>query len=179
MTTELNTLRLKLYPITPTIIKDLFKHNSKQKIMQLLGCDDDGYLRYQEMLDKGMETNRISFYYFIIIDKETNVSMGECGFHSWNAAHKRAEVFYVLNKDEFKNRGFISEVLPVIIEYGYSTLGLHRIEALIADDNIPSKKLLEKNKFFREGIVREDYVVNGVSEDSICYSLLKPEWNTN
>lgn len=176
MTTELNTARLNLKPLTPQIIKELFRENSKENIMQLLGCDEHVYLRYQEMVDKGMETHRISFCYFIVIDKETNRSMGECGFHTWNATHRRAELFYGLNKDEFKNRGYISEALPVILEYGFTVMRLHRIEALIADDNIPSKRLLEKNNFIRESIVREDYVVDGINEDSICYSLLKSEW---
>lgn len=173
---ELQTNRIILKLLTPSIIKNLFLNNSKETIKEYLGVDEEGYHRYQDMLIKGMETNRISFRYFIVVDKITNTAMGECGFHTWNHAHRRAELFYFLHKDEFKNQGFISEVLPVVLNFGFKEMHLHRIEALIAGDNIPSKRLLEKNHFTKEGVVREDYVVNGISEDSICYSLLKPEW---
>jgi RimJ/RimL family protein N-acetyltransferase len=40
-------------------------------------------------------------------------------------------------------------------------------------------KLLLKYGFVNEGIAREDYVVNGVSEDSHCYSLLQREFKNS
>jgi ribosomal-protein-alanine N-acetyltransferase len=62
------------------------------------------------------------------------------------------------------------------LEYGFTKLNLHRIEALVADWNTPSLKLVAKNGFAKEGTMREDYIVNGVSENSECFSLLKWEW---
>lgn len=176
---DLESKRLVLKPITPAVIKDLFTHRSKESIISFLGTNEEGFKKYQEMMDMGMETNRISFHYFLVVNKTTNIPMGECGFHTWNNSHRRAELFYSLHKDEFKNQGFISEALPLVIGYGFTNMNLHRIEALIADDNIPSKRLLEKNNFTREGVVREDYVVNGINEDSICYSLLRQEWKSD
>ena len=106
----MQTNRIILKLLTPSIIKNLFLNNSKETIKEYLGVDEEGYHRYQDMLIKGMETNRISFRYFIVVDKITNTAMGECGFHTWNHAHRRAELFYFLHKDEFKNQGFISDL---------------------------------------------------------------------
>lgn len=47
---------------------------------------------------------------------------------------------------------------------------------MVAKCNKPSVKLIEKNGFIFEGTLREDYIVNGVHDDSDCYSLLKQEW---
>ena len=66
--------------------------------------------------------------------------------------------------------------LKAILEFGFTELKLHRVEALIAAENEPSLKLLLRYGFSKEGTMREDYVVNGKNEDSDCYSLLKWEW---
>lgn len=53
---------------------------------------------------------------------------------------------------------------------------LNRIEALIDENNIPSKKLLEHFGFNWEGVMRGHYLVNGIFEDSVLYSLLQSEY---
>lgn len=70
----------------------------------------------------------------------------------------------------------MTEALKEVLNFGFTTLNLHRIEALVASWNIPSVKLLQHYGFTKEGTMREDYVVNGKHEDSDCYSLLKREW---
>ena len=111
-----------------------------------------------------------------MIDKETHQPIGECGFHTWNKTHCRTELFYLLRDDKFKQKGLMTEALKATLEFGFTQLNLHRIEALVADWNIPSVKLLQRYGFTKEGIMREDYCVNGKNEDSDCYSLLKWEW---
>jgi ribosomal-protein-alanine N-acetyltransferase len=70
----------------------------------------------------------------------------------------------------------MKEALNEVIDYGFNVMKLHRIQALIADSNTPSKKLLLHYGFVREGTIREDYVVDGKNEDSDQYSLLRQEW---
>ena len=172
----IETRRLILKPITPSIINELFRTKSKSEIIDFFGVDEAGYLRYEEMHEKGMETDRMSLFVFLLINKETGLPIGECGFHTWNQFHRRAEIFYLLRKEEEKQRGLMTEALEEVLKHGFKHLALHRIEALVATDNVPSIKLLEKYNFTREGTVREDYRVGDINEDSDCYSLLKWEW---
>lgn len=123
-----------------------------------------------------METNRLSLLFFILLDKKNNLPIGECGFHTWNRTHRRAELFYFLRNDSDKNKGLMTEALAQVLKYGFDEMNLNRVQALIEDSNLPSKKLLNHFKFTKEGTLREDYVVNGTSENSECYSLLKQEW---
>ena len=131
------------------------------------------------MHEKGMETHRISIFVFLLIDKETGFPIGECGFHTWAASHNRAEVFYNMTNDNYKQKGLMTEALKAVLKFGFTQLKLHRIEALIAAENEPSLKLLFRYGFSKEGTMREDYVVDGKNEDSDCYSLLKWEWEKN
>lgn len=173
---DLTTTRLLLKPITPEVLHSLFNSKTKEEITQAFNVDEAGYNHLKNMHEKGMETFRISQLFFLILDKETNQVIGEAGYHTWNATHNRAELFYGMRDDSFKQKGYMKEALNEVIDFGFNVMKLHRIQALIADSNTPSKKLLLHYGFIKEGTIREDFVVAGKNEDSDQYSLLKHEW---
>ena len=173
---ELTTHRLILKSVTPAIIHEFYNTKTKDDIMQYFGCDEAGYDHMKSMHEKGMETNRLSLFFFLLINKQNNLPIGECGFHTWNKTHNRTELFYLLRKDADKQKGYMSEALKAVLDYGFNELNLHRVEALVGATNIHSIKLLARFGFTKEGTMREDYVVNGKNQDSDCYSLLKWEW---
>jgi ribosomal-protein-alanine N-acetyltransferase len=170
------TDRLILKGITPSVIHDLFTTKTKDEIIKFFGTDEKGYEHYKEMHKKGMETHRITFYFFLLVNKNTHLPIGECGFHTLNKTHRRAELFYLLRNDADKQKGFMIEALSLILNFSFTELNLHRIEVLVPNWNIPSIKLLEKYGFVKEGTIREDYIVDDKIEDSNCYSLLSWEW---
>ena len=173
---ELKTPRLLLKSITPSIIHQLFDEKSEAEIRRFFNTDEEGYQHLESMHQRGMETHRISLFYFLIIDKETQRIIGESGFHTWDKTHRRAELFYSLRQDPDKGKGLMSEALPEVLKYGFNELNIHRIEALAAIWNTASLKVIERFKFTHEGTMREDYIVSGNHENSECYSLLKHEW---
>ena len=69
----------------------------------------------------------------------------------------------------------MSEVLDTIIDYGFTKIGLHSIEANVNPENQASIRLLEKHGFAREAYFRENYYFNGNFLDSAIYSLIKPK----
>jgi [ribosomal protein S5]-alanine N-acetyltransferase len=172
----LSTERLYLKHITPTLVHRLFSSQTKAEIMRFLGVDEQGYEKYKMMYENGMETYQISFQYFLLIHKYNNQPIGECGFHTWHKKHAKAELFYFLRNDTDKQKGFMKEALQPILEFGFTKMSLHRIQALIAGSNLPSLKLASYFGFKKEGVLRQDYYVNEQYEDSECYSLLKNEW---
>jgi len=175
----LQTNRLLLKPLTPQTLHEWFETKTLAEVKAFLNVEEAAFQLYKAMYEKGMETFRISHYSFLLIEKESNLVIGECGFHTWNPTHRRAEIFYALRRDAYKQKGFMSEALPLVIRYGFEHMNLHRIAALVAPENKPSLKLLHTQGFVFEGRLREDYVVNGTSESSDCYSLLKHEWTGN
>lgn len=170
---QLSTERLLLKCVTPTLIGELFAQNS---LMEYFQFEEEGYQALKQMYDNGMEMNNITQHYFLVCEKTSGRVMGECGFHTWNQKHKRAEFFYSLRQDSDKRQGFMTEAVGAILGYGFNQLEINRVAALVAADNIPSLALLRRYGFVKEGTMREDYVVDGVSEDSDCYSLLRREW---
>lgn len=173
---EIHTPRLLLKGITPSLIHELFKTKTREEIMPYFAVDEEGYNHLKTMHENGMETHRLSMFYFLLLEKESNRTIGECGFHTWNKTHKRAEVFYNLRNDSDKRKRLMTEALVEVLDFGFNKLELHRVEALVASWNTASVKLLDRYGFTKEGTMREDYIVNGKNEDSDCYSLLKWEW---
>ena len=173
---ERETERLFLKGVTPALIHQVFRQLDPEAIKRFFGVDDAGYEHYKNMHEKGMETHRISHFAFLLFEKNNPIPIGDCGFHSWYATHRRAELFYALRNESFMRKGYVSEALPVVLAFGFQEMNLHRVEALVADWNEPSVRLLLKSGFQKEGTAREDYFYNGQFEHSDQYSLLRSEW---
>ena len=88
-------------------------------------------------------------------------------------------MFYVLNDDENKRNGFISEAMSPILKYGFEVMKLNRIEAFVGPDNIASQKIMKKFGFIYEGNLRKHYCKEGEYQDSNAYALLKDEFVIN
>ncbi len=74
-------------------------------------------------------------------------------------------------------RGFMSEAVILVLDFGFRMADLHRIEAACLPRNHASKGLLEKLGFTLEGRVREYLKINGVWEDHLLYSFLRRDYN--
>jgi ribosomal-protein-alanine N-acetyltransferase len=125
---------------------------------------------------KGFSTFNKSLLLFYLIDKETNKTIGWCGYHTWYTDHNRAEIGYVLSEENAKAKGLMSEALSAILTYGFTAMNLHRVEAFVGTQNMPSLKLMQKFGFKQEGTLREHYFTNGRFEDSMVFGLLKREF---
>ncbi|MCA1292612.1 GNAT family N-acetyltransferase [Paenibacillus sp. alder61] len=109
--------------------------------------------------------------------KETGQVIGSCGFNTWELAGAfRGEIGYDLGQ-EFWGSGYMSETLRTVIRYGYETMGLNRIEALVDPRNEASRKLLAALGFQEEGLLREYQKTEEGFVDLIMYSLLKKDYD--
>ncbi|MEO7193977.1 MAG: GNAT family protein [Pseudonocardiaceae bacterium] len=72
--------------------------------------------------------------------------------------------------------GYALDAARTIIDYGFTTLELHRISAAIGPDNAASIALVTRLGFTHEGRLRDHVFTNGAWRDSILYSLLAREW---
>lgn len=172
--TVLNTERLSLRKITPEVYDYIYNTLSEEEQLRFLSLVSlEELKKEQEKHKKGLATYNKTFVYFHLIDKETELVIGWCGYHTWYIDHNRAEIGYELIDDTYKNKGFMTEALQLIIAYGFDQMSLNRIEAFISLENIPSFKLLTKFGFMQEGLLKNHYLKDGAYEDSAVFSLLK------
>lgn len=174
---SIETERLILNKFTKEVYATVLETYSEAEAMGILGIKTlQDFTQEKKKREQGSSGYNKSFVNFRIVDKNTQDVLGWCGYHTWYLEHQRAEIGYAMSAEHLKAKGIMSEALKAIIHYGFTTMGLNRIEACIGPDNVPSLKLIAKFKFTKEGQLREHYHKNGRIEDSIMFSLLKREY---
>jgi [ribosomal protein S5]-alanine N-acetyltransferase len=72
-------------------------------------------------------------------------------------------------------QGYMTDALRAVLPFTFGTLGLNRLEAACQPHNAPSRRVLEKAGFRREGLARRYLKINGAWQDHDLYALLHDE----
>lgn len=64
---------------------------------------------------------------FAIVLKETDKLIGNCGFVDINHLHQRGEVGLFIGEEENRSKGYGTEALSLLVEYGFNYLNLKNI----------------------------------------------------
>ncbi|MBW4654645.1 MAG: GNAT family N-acetyltransferase [Kaiparowitsia implicata GSE-PSE-MK54-09C] len=86
----------------------------------------------------------------------------------------RAEVGYWL-ATAYRGQNLMSDALGVFVSYAFDHLELTRLTAHTLAFNVPSAKVLEKNKFKHEGCLRHHTQTRNGIFDTLVWGLLKGE----
>lgn len=172
----IETPRLLLRIETAEEYKRIFQSYDDAALMQYFGLQEAELQEEKIKVEGGLCTYRTDVVFFHLIEKETHQVLGSCAFHNWFRMHRRSEVGYALRKEEYKGRGFMGEAFLPIIDYGFDTLNLNRIEAFISPDNIPSQRLVQRLGFRQEGLLRSHFCKNGAMDDSLVFGPLKKDY---
>ncbi len=176
---DLNTERLLLRNITPEDA-DFFLAVFSNPVVNKYLYDEEPI----QSLDEAMKW--IDLYNseipdhnrWVIIDKETSLRLGTCGFHNWDKRNNRIEIGYDL-LPEYWGKGYMREALTKAIDLVVNTMNIHRIYALTHTENARSIKILEKLGFKKEGLLKDHYFFRGKYYDHFLYSLIKREFESN
>ena len=95
-----------------------------------------------------------SGYAFGIVLKEINKVVGVIGISHIDWKNKNAELGYWLGK-KYWGKGLATEAVKLMLKFAFENLKLHRVYANLFEENIASRRVLEKNGFKLEGIMRE------------------------
>lgn len=173
----LETERLQLKELTPELYDYIFANWKDEEIMAYLGNPTiEDFNLEKEKYQKGLTSYYLSFKSFSMVERESGQVIGRIGYHTWKAAHSRAEIGYGLYKEEHKRKGYMSEAMLPILRYGFNEMDLNRVEAFASPLNTASIKLIENYGFTKEGLLRQHYGKNGIQEDSAVYGLLRSEF---
>ncbi len=120
----------------------------------------------------------IKNYTFAIENKLNKEFMGLFGLKLGNEKYKRGEVWFKIHSCYWK-KGYATESLIAVINFGFENLKLHRIEAGCAVGNIGSFKVLEKAGMVREGRLRQVLPLKSGWSDNFEYSILETDTRKN
>lgn len=171
---EMETERLILREATKDDVKDMFVYLSDPEVVKHMGMGP--FQSAEDVLEelewyKSIREQGTGIRWGIAL-KDSGKIIGSCGFLNRIPKHYRSEIGYELSKEHW-GKGIASEALEKVIKYGFEHLKLERIEALIEPENVPSQKLVERQGFIREGLLRHYEYTCGKFDDLYMYSILK------
>lgn len=89
-------------------------------------------------------------------------------------ATHRVKIGYWLAK-AYRGQGLVNDALSVFIQYAFDNLEVTCLTAHTLDFNIASAKILEKNRFKQEGLLRQHTKIENGIFDTLAWGLLKDE----
>ncbi|PZG34065.1 GNAT family N-acetyltransferase [Listeria ivanovii] len=107
----------------------------------------------------------------VIILQATGEIIGTCGFNYIDYENQRAEIAYDLGT-RFWKRGYATEAVQALMEWGIESFKLHRMEAKVDPRNEASISLLEKLGFQEEGLLRDYEKIGTEYQDLKLFSWL-------
>ena len=171
---NLESDRLVLRQIIPDDVKEIFALRSNAEVMKYvprpLCTTVNEAMDLVNIMQQRLETNE--GINWAITLKGNNKLIGYIGHYRIQWEHFRSEIGYMLSPEQ-QGKGIVSEAIQLIIEYGFSVMNMHSLEAVIDPDNAASARVLEKNNFIKEAHFKENEFFDGKFIDAVVYSLLE------
>jgi [ribosomal protein S5]-alanine N-acetyltransferase len=119
------------------------------------------------------------FCYWAIKLKGSAELIGEIDLYDIDKVTGNCEVSYSLGC-EWWNKGYGTETLSAIVEFGFRHMNLHKISAAHNTDNPASGRIMSKAGMVQEGTIR-DMIRNSKDQYKDCsvYGILQEEYRKN
>jgi ribosomal-protein-alanine N-acetyltransferase len=173
----LETERLKFRKLTMRDAGDIFEYASVPEVTLYVS-----WTPHRTLADTKSFLKHVLFQYekgipasWGIVLKENDKLIGTGGYLWWSTEHSKAEVGYVIS-DKYWNKGYMTEALKKILQFGFETMNLERIEARCFIKNTASERVMQKCGMKLEGILRSSLYIKGEFTDFKLYSILKSEF---
>ncbi|MFP7472270.1 GNAT family protein [Niallia taxi] len=132
-------------------------------------------LRQQQLIaDWEQKWKADTHYQFGIFENENQRLVGTISlFQVVRGSLQSAFIGYFIDYAH-NGKGYGTEGVKLVVEYSFTRLKLHRIEAGVMPHNIGSIRVLEKAGFHKEGIARKNVKINGNWEDHQVLAIINP-----
>ena len=175
MTTEttIKTNRLLLRQFVDSDIENVFKGLSHPDIIKHYGISfasleatKEQMIWFADLEKDGTGT------WFAVCSLDNKTFYGAGGLNSLSKEHKKAEIGFWLLPD-FWGQGIMKEAMPLICDFGFDKLGLHRIEGFVESENTNCKNAMAKLDFQHEGTMKDCEIKNGKFISLDIYAKIK------
>jgi RimJ/RimL family protein N-acetyltransferase len=106
---------------------------------------------------------------FAVVPRRQCGVIGYCGFFHHPEVPGEVEIGYRLHPD-YWNRGLITEAARAVRDHGFAELNLSRLISLIHPENIPSRRVAEKNGMK----VENEITFRGFP--TLVYAITREQW---
>lgn len=118
----------------------------------------------------------IGNYQFAIVKQENDELIGNCSLHDLDFINQRATVGVFIGEKENWGKGYGSEVLELLLSYGFNHLNLNNIMLTVYSFNTRAIACYKKVGFKEIGRRRGAYFKNNERYDEIYMDIIRSEF---
>jgi [ribosomal protein S5]-alanine N-acetyltransferase len=171
---QLTTQRLCLRETTLADAPALFEIRSNEQVMKYVGRPRPNSVADIEKLIMQIKENKErgeGILWAITPLHQPENYLGNICYWRIDKDNHRAELGYLLHPDHW-NKGYVTEAIKTVLEYGFEQMHLHSAEAQLDPANEASAMVLKKNGFVQEALFKENHFYNGKYGDTAVYGIV-------
>jgi ribosomal-protein-alanine N-acetyltransferase len=153
--------RLILRQFIDSDLESVFLGLSNPEIIKYYGISFETLEATKEQMTwfSELEKNQRGIWWAVCL-KEDGQFLGAGGLNDLSKKDEKAEIGFWLLTENW-GKGYMSEAMPIILDYAFNSIGLHRIEGLVYSQNANCKRAIEKLEFILEGTMRDCEIKDG------------------
>lgn len=176
----IQTEQIILRPIKENDLEAMKTLTSNKNLWEYFTSDLSNDAELHQWIETAVKANqekeRLAF---TILDAKSNTIIGSTSLANFSERDKRIEIGWTWLAEKMQGSGYNQLVKLELLKYCFEELHLERVESKTDVLNIAARKGLQKSGFVEEGILRSHTLLaNGRRRDTIYYSVLKAEWNS-
>jgi len=170
--------KVKLGPVTRENIESFLKWFNDPEITQYLLMYRPMTRMEEEDWLENLKNRENNIYFSIVIPREDGSEklIGNCGLHKIDWKNRVADAGIAIGEKNYLGKGYGTEAMHLLVNYGFTTLNLNRIQLEVHKFNVRALKSYNKIGFREEGTRRQAIYLNGEYHDSVIMGILKEEW---
>lgn len=175
---ELKGKRIKIRPIEKEDLPIVIKWWNDSEVMYYADDNPMPHKTLNQLIEEyEKEKNEWAKYMerFVIETKDGKL-IGDILYHSYRSDIKSAIFGIFIGEKDCWGKGYGTEATRLFLKYLFENKGLHKVWLTVSDFNQRAIRCFEKCGFRRDGILRDQAIINGKFINHIVMSILRDKY---
>lgn len=113
---------------------------------------------------------------FIIERADDGAAIGAIGLHEIDYANRNARIGLMIFNPRDRGRGYSTEALEILECFAFVRFELNKLYIRVLVENDRALHKYERRGYVKEGVLRQEYLLNEIYHDMHCLGLLRGDW---
>ncbi len=172
--TRLQGAYVYLEPVTESLADQIFTatEESKKELYRFMPFSNETVEDVKKFC-RSVQEHRLKGeeLHLAIFDSDTDTFAGVIGVFHFRYFTPSAEIGYWI-RSSVAGKGFATDAVKALLTFLRDTLSIVRVDAEVAEDNIGSRRVMEKCGFQKEGFKPKSHLCHGEWQNMVLYGIL-------